>query len=354
MTLHDSRDAAATPPEAHARELDRLLRETDDVKEIDFLASVDVFRADDASMSTSAAPRNASMMPDAFYACERTIAMSYACVRAVHAWTRERVGEEREDVDVAACALCVNGDHVTAWNARKRRLVRHGVDDDALRRELAFVSVILSRFPKAPSAWAHRRWTLTRAALDGACDLASAFDTECCACDRAVVKKRMNYAAWSHRAWALGLLKDDWRAVERELTETETLVKRNVSDHCVMHYRSRVLLYFLNVRGDETDVRLAHEITMIRELIAKYPGHESLWCYHRFVFYEIVRRTTTRNIDYLPSTSDFIEECCDVEKTALLDPTWAEHAGASQRRFALTFQRFAALVEKNHNARLSQ
>ena len=337
---------------AHARELDRLLRVMD-VREIDFLASTDVF-GDNAAASTSApTPTNASLMPHAFYACEHTIAMSYDCVRAVHAWTRERFARagEAEDagVDVAACALCVNGDHLTAWNARKRNLLRLKVDNEVLKRELAFVSVVLSRFPKAPSAWAHRRWTLTRAALDGACDMSRAFDVECRACDQAVTKKRMNYAAWSHRAWALDLLKGDWRAAERELTETETLVKRNVSDHCVMHYRSRVLLYFLNARGDELDARFAHEITLVRELIAKYPGHEALWSYHRFVFYEIALRAKTHTVDYLPSTRDFIEQCCDVEKTAMIDPTWAEHVGATQRKLALGFERFALLVAKSQH-----
>ena len=85
---------------------------------------------------------------------------------------------------------------------------RDGLVEGA-RDELAFARAVQSRFPKAPSAWAHRRWVIdaARAAVigDGSKEDAWALETfreECRACDAAVLKKRLNYAAWSHRAAA--------------------------------------------------------------------------------------------------------------------------------------------------------
>jgi len=328
--------------EALARELTRLFATLD-------VADVDV--AELGAWSSDETRENVSKFPRAIYANASAIALTPDAMDSVRAHCRERLGEDGADgdADVALCALCANGDHATAWNARKRRIAneREGFDFSSLTRELAIVSAIQSRFPKAPSAWAHRRWAIARVAGGRETDLEARqalFARERAACERASGRKKRNYAAWSHRAWALGFIARDEGATRAELETTEALVRRNVSDHCVMHYRSRVLLQFLRLCAEETEARLEYEMDFVRCLIKTYPGHESLWSYLRFVFAKTTRRAPWRLAEYLSSACAFAEECSDVEHAAMLDPTWAEHADATQRRLALTFVRFARLV----------
>ena len=64
-------------------------------------------------------------MPDAFYARGDALVMSHDAVVGVREASagRWRRGEgEDAAYDAAATALCANGDHATAWNARKRAM----------------------------------------------------------------------------------------------------------------------------------------------------------------------------------------------------------------------------------------
>jgi len=364
--------------DAVARELDRLLRLRDArgaraVREIEYARDV----SPEALFGTAwerDAPVNASTMPTRFYACEGSLAMTLESVRAVRdasaaamARSRARGGEtstseaearEEASFDATATALCANGDHATAWNARKRRRFASmravSIEDvrDAVSDELAFASAVQSRFPKAPSAWSHRRWVLAFAARRMSAAAAEAeirqtwFRRECEACDAAVVKKRLNYAAWSHRAWALTLVADDVETVSNEMRENETRAGRNVSDYCVLHYRTRVIERYLVLRPGEISEVFVEETAKARRLIAAHPGREALWSYYRFVFARMIQSTPVLATDssFLEDTKTFIDTMCDVERTARLDPTWAEHTAATQRRLALAFQTWTHVI----------
>ena len=317
------------------------------------------------------APVNASTMPTRFYACEGSVAMTLESVRAVRdasavvmARSRARGGststsspaEAEATFDATATALCANGDHATAWNARKQRFTSISalsIEDarDAVSDELAFASAVQSRFPKAPSAWSHRRWVLafasrrTPASVD-AKTRSAWFRRECEVCDAAVVKKRLNYAAWSHRAWALTLVADDVETVSNEMRENETRAGRNVSDYCVLHYRTRVLERYLALRPGEISKVFNGETATARRLIAAHPGREALWSYYRFVFARMVQGEPSLATDasFLADTKTFIDTMCDEERTARFDPTWAEHAAATQRRLALAFQTWTHVI----------
>ena len=160
--------------DAVARELDRLLRLRDaggarEVREIEYARDVSPEALFGPSWERDA-PVNASTMPTRFYACEGSVAMTLESVRAVRdasavvmARSRARGGEtstsspaeaEAEATfDATATALCANGDHATAWNARKRRFASiraPSIEDarDAVSDELAFASAVQSRFQR--------------------------------------------------------------------------------------------------------------------------------------------------------------------------------------------------------------
>lgn len=185
----------------------------------------------------------------------------------------------------AACLLAV-GDYPPAWALRRRLLAAAGphggggADDGAgrrggdrpagraevlLRRERAFVGLVLSAWPGAAAAWAHLAGLAAAAAVedvDGAgpdgCDgedAGSGSDDDWAVCDRAARAKAANYYAWVHRGRLLvaatagggGL---DGRAVAvREVAYARAFVERHVGDSSGWHYLRRALVAAAAVGG---------------------------------------------------------------------------------------------------------
>jgi hypothetical protein len=213
-----------TPPDAAHRalalELDAALANDPLVDELAFVPSATM--ADLFGPNARTHPPGAvvsAAVPGAFALVEHKLAVAVSALAPLHAFAREalrradaadlhrtenRNENENErgardvgvDPDTRADALrlllLVNGDHTTAWNRRKRRLIVNcaAVDADAddadaqtknekttatgnasgdkknlVSAELAFCALALSKFPKAQAAWAHRRWVMC--ALDG-------------------------------------------------------------------------------------------------------------------------------------------------------------------------------------------
>ena len=303
------------------------------------------------------APRNLSTRPDAMYACEGGVAIAVAVVGAIAREAGVGGWTGCEDAARAARALCANGDHASAWNARKRALERAwtgagegggdvGDAERAERRgggaveELGFASAAQSRFPKAPSAWAHRRWVLERVGDAVERDRRGWFRRECDACDAATASKRSNYAAWAHRAWALSLLGDDADAVGEELRANEAVARRSVGDHCALHYRARVIERYLELRPSESSDAIARELETTRALIAAFPGHEALWSHLRYAFAKALSCDERLASDetFLADLKRFARERLGGDSATLLEPAWAEHAAATERRLAEAFE----------------
>ncbi|KAK1892947.1 Protein prenyltransferase alpha subunit repeat-containing protein 1 [Dissostichus eleginoides] len=138
---------------------------------------------------------------------------------------------EREALaDITCTLLLLNPDFTTAWNVRKE-LVQCGVLNP--EKDLYLGQLALTKFPKSPETWIHRRWVLQQ--ILGQCSaadrskkpqqgevergdaergdaersqqlsehLARTLHQEMKVCSDAACRYPSNYNAWSHRIWVL-------------------------------------------------------------------------------------------------------------------------------------------------------
>ncbi len=192
--------------------------------------------------------------------------------------------------------------------------------------------LVLSKHPKSPETFCHRRWLLQH--LFPPSSLASKVDSpqnaprdghreefagrlqdlegapcggneprmtsvgaEMEVCAAAASRYPSNYNAWSHRIWVVEhLAGSPPQFLELELKTTKSWVSSHVSDHSGFHYRQFLLgaLTGLSSRGSSKRVGqgwnvslyvrlLLQELQLILDLVTSYPGHEAVW-YHRLVF----------------------------------------------------------------------
>ncbi|XP_066511276.1 protein prenyltransferase alpha subunit repeat-containing protein 1-like [Hoplias malabaricus] len=251
-------------------------------------------------------------------------------------------------VDITCTLLLLNPDFTTAWNVRKE-LLHCGVLNP--EKDLYLGKLALTKYPKSPETWIHRRWVLQR--LQEECSSGSgqkeqqgqaephgdpessrsserlqrALQQEMRVCADAASRYPSNYNAWSHRIWVLQhMAKGNLKILLDELSSTRVWVSMHVSDHSGFHYRQFLLKALLGELGHSceslhtgslnlpphppTDSQQIHqsngeitatalddphitaipqlfheEMELCTDLIESYPGHETLWCHRRHVFY---------------------------------------------------------------------
>ncbi|XP_023659021.2 protein prenyltransferase alpha subunit repeat-containing protein 1 [Paramormyrops kingsleyae] len=243
-------------------------------------------------------------------------------------------------IDITCTLLLLNPDFTTAWNVRKE-LAQCGVLNP--ERDLYLGKLVLTKFPKSPETWIHRRWVLQqvlrqcrpRAAEQkepGEVELGGAQGSppnerlrrvlrdEMKVCAEAAGRYPSNYNAWSHRIWVLqNLAKGNLKILYDELSSMKLWVSTHVSDHSGFHYRQflmKALVAELSRAADAScgpsqDLHRSHwpngdgvgpaaaeesrtasvpelfgkELELCTDLIETYPGHETLWCHRRHVFF---------------------------------------------------------------------
>ncbi|XP_077572151.1 protein prenyltransferase alpha subunit repeat-containing protein 1-like [Stigmatopora nigra] len=167
-------------------------------------------------------------------------------------------------VDITSTLLLLNPDFTTAWNVRKE-LIQGGVLH--AERDLYLGKLALTKFPKSPETWIHRRWVLQQIlTLLSAADcggkqsrggaeqadversqqssyqLAQMLQEELNVCSHAACSYPSNYNAWSHRIWVLQhMAKGNVKVFHDELATTCQWVSMHVSDHSGFHYRQFLL-----------------------------------------------------------------------------------------------------------------
>ncbi|XP_068616849.1 protein prenyltransferase alpha subunit repeat-containing protein 1 [Brachionichthys hirsutus] len=236
-------------------------------------------------------------------------------------------------VDITSTALLLNPDFTTAWNIRKE-LLQCGVVNP--EEELYLGKLALTRFPKSPETWIHRRWVLQQIlrqlgrsrklqlqhndgeqADEGRSQqlrdrLARTLHQEMKVCCDAAGRYPSNYNAWSHRIWVLQHMGSS-KVFHDELSSMRLWVSLHVSDHSGFHYRQFLLKELISELsqtpasppsprrssvsrpqpggedgqlGPPTALQLVLlEMELCSDLIQSFPGHETLWSHRRRVFY---------------------------------------------------------------------
>ncbi|XP_068092342.1 protein prenyltransferase alpha subunit repeat-containing protein 1 [Hyperolius riggenbachi] len=221
-----------------------------------------------------------------------------------------------EIIDVTCTLLLLNPDFTTAWNVRKE-LIQSGALNPV--KDLQLGKLALTKFPKSPETWIHRRWVLQHLLQEhispSAASKAEASHAlsdqvqgiireEMNVCGEAAGRYPSNYNSWSHRIWVIqNLGKLNAKLLVDELSSTKHWVSMHVSDHSGFHYRQFLLKSLLakaqtdsdsaavsgspclprEEEGPRLDVPLLieEEMELSRDLIETYPGHEALWCHRR-------------------------------------------------------------------------
>ncbi|XP_036776099.2 protein prenyltransferase alpha subunit repeat-containing protein 1 isoform X1 [Manis pentadactyla] len=255
-----------------------------------------------------------------------------------------------ELIDVTCTLLLLNPDFTTAWNVRavsricemrknqqrrllgRKELILSGTLNPI--KDLHLGKLALTKFPKSPETWIHRRWVLQQLIQEtslpsfmtkGNLGTIPAERTqrliqeEMEVCGEAAGRYPSNYNAWSHRIWVLQhLAKLDVKVLLDELSSMKHWASMHVSDHSGFHYRQFLLKSLISqtvidgsvleqnslrsepalvLSKDEAAAAsteeprinlprlLEEEVEFSTDLIDSYPGHETLWCHRRHVFY---------------------------------------------------------------------
>ncbi|KAM9858943.1 protein prenyltransferase alpha subunit repeat-containing protein 1 [Aulostomus maculatus] len=166
-------------------------------------------------------------------------------------------------VDITCTLLLLNPDFTTAWNVRKE-LLQSGVLNP--EKDLYLGKLALTKFPKSPETWIHRRWVLQQILRQFSAvscgrklqdeveqadanrsqllsdNLARTLHQEMKVCSDAACRYPSNYNAWSHRIWVLQhMAKGNVKVFYDELSSMRLWVSMHVSDHSGFHYRQFLL-----------------------------------------------------------------------------------------------------------------
>eukprot|EP00762_Andalucia_godoyi_P007593 ANDGO_00796.mRNA.1 hypothetical protein len=209
-------------------------------------------------------------------------------------WLRSKRLDElcsllRERLLSCAIALMISADNYTAWNLRRRAVLLLDEHSESTERMLDSEShlnaVVLSKHPKSDETWTYRNWLFS-----------GMFSTQQQAFERLASEwklvvmlseqYRRNYPAWSH--WIRV-----FRRVQKFHTPRDLLVliegpskdvcSRRVADHSALHARSVLWSFLGNLDAEAVQELMEDEDLWLRDLICRYPGHESLWMYRRFI-----------------------------------------------------------------------
>lgn len=164
-------------------------------------------------------------------------------------------------MDITCTLLLLNPDFTTAWNVRKELLQCGALVPE---RDLYLSKLALTKFPKSPETWIHRRWVLQHilqqfSALthktQGEAQQSNAERTQLLSnhldrlihqemkvCSDAACRYPSNYNAWSHRIWVLQhMAKGNIKVFNDEMSSVHPWVSMHVSDHSGFHYRQFLL-----------------------------------------------------------------------------------------------------------------
>ncbi|XP_064792752.1 protein prenyltransferase alpha subunit repeat-containing protein 1-like isoform X2 [Oncorhynchus masou masou] len=268
------------------------------------------------------------------------------------------MAETENEVEVLVQRVVKDINNAFKRNPNMKELLQCGALSP--ERDLYLGKLALTKFPKSPETWIHRRWILQQVLREcsspgpdrkeqGDGDRHDAAEKtrlsehlhrvlheEMKVCADAAGRYPSNYNAWSHRIWVLqNMAPGNLKVLHDELSSMRQWVSMHVSDHSGFHYRQFLLKALVRqlsqslssssspqhyhpqpssnprhsphhqANGEATAAapcpsppspedlasvpalpQLFHqEVELCTDLIKSFPGHETLWCHRRHVFY---------------------------------------------------------------------
>lgn len=159
------------------------------------------------------------------------------------------------------CAILINPDVTTFWNARRRLLQKDRLD---IRAEFKFSAIVLSKKPKSNDAFCYRRWLYSfqsHESID--------WTRELSLCERCASKSLSNYQAWAHRQW---VLQKAPFLLQYELQTTERFIRKHIGDYSGYYHRQFVLFRMDEFKYFEHQPNNEHNLTQYAALIGYLAG----------------------------------------------------------------------------------
>lgn len=159
------------------------------------------------------------------------------------------------------CAILINPDVSTFWNARRRLVQKDRLD---IRREFKFSSIVLSKKPKSNDAFCYRRWLYSfqsHESID--------WTRELSLCERCASKSLSNYQAWAHRQW---VLQKAPFLLQYELQTTERFIRKHIGDYSGYYHRQFVLHKMNELRYFEHEPNNDYNLMQYAALIEYLAG----------------------------------------------------------------------------------
>lgn len=165
----------------------------------------------------------------------------------------------------------ISADNYSAWNARKQL-----VETGALTAldELKLTAVVFSKQPKSIDTWAYRKWLSFHVPKTK-----SFFASELELCQLLAELSPRNYHAWAYRQFIMHQC--PLPLLSNEIRQSQEWVSTNVSDHSGWYYRIGLLRHVWTLSKEPS---LSSEFQLLDSIIQRYPSHENLWCYRRFLY----------------------------------------------------------------------
>ncbi|RIA81329.1 hypothetical protein C1645_810106 [Glomus cerebriforme] len=216
--------------------------------------------------------------------------------------------------DSTRCIVIINTDCYSALNARKKLIIDNHINPI---KELKFIDLLFT-FPKHTkhsTIWFHRKWIIQQHVPSDDISWQHEIDIT----RRVAELYPKNYYAWTYRHWILLKISDDSLHSQSffvdELKIMKIWVQKNISDYSGFQHLQRCLIrlsqYYDNSFSDfygisrkdileKINTKLQNqglknkdsdsivslwykEIQFTKDLILRYPGHESLWYHLRFL-----------------------------------------------------------------------
>ncbi|XP_065262357.1 protein prenyltransferase alpha subunit repeat-containing protein 1 isoform X5 [Emys orbicularis] len=246
------------------------------------------------------------------------------------------MAESPEEVAVLVQRVVKDLNNAFKRNPHMKELILSGTLSPV--KDLHLGKLALTKFPKSPETWIHRRWVLQQLIQENSLPtlvtkgnlgtvpmerIQRLVQEEMDVCCEAAGRYPSNYNAWSHRIWILQRLgKLDVKILLDELSSTKHWVSMHVSDHSGFHYRQFLIKSLIGrtvtdnsilvqnqlvneptpslPKDEKNEVSeaacteqlrvdlpnlLKEELELCTDLIDTFPGHETLWCHRRHVFY---------------------------------------------------------------------